>query len=379
MFRVRSLGLIMATLWSGFAHAEILEERLASGSSVFVPSPFPINPAANATNQTIVAVQQAKRDEHVNFVLDPDNNRVPVDEKIAKKDLAIGGQYPLGGASMGLQYAESRRNVTAKNENSNQQNEELFVNRDYRLSFGVDFTPELRGAFTFHYTALQSDLAGNFNIGTNDRTRYRGTMSGYGLGLYYQLKMLGIGAFSHPPMRGKATVEGEQKIITEPGLYGLGLDFRAAPLVNINFSVTRWSYKHDERDDPSTSPIDQRDIVLRGVDINQFLRKTMAYGLSAEAAVTPLVFVKGQFLKQEAVFLFDPDHLPGDNKDLESRVRYTELKAGVSIKNKGFMAELDALRNSASQGTIKPRSGFGSMGSYKATTTGISLMVGANF
>lgn len=379
MFRARSIGLIMASLLSSLAQAEILEERLTSGSSIFVPSPFPINPAANATNQTIVAVQQAKRDEHVIFTVNPDQNPTDIDEKIAKKDLAIGGQYPLGGASMGLQYAESRRNVGAKNENSNQQNDELFVHRDYRLTFGVDFTTELRGAFTFHYSGLQSDLTGNFNIGANDRTRYHGTMSGYGLGLYYQLRMLGIGAFTHPPMRGKATVEGEQKIITEPGLYGVNFDFRAAPLLNLNFNVTRWSYKHDERDDPSTSPTDQRDIVLRGVDINQFLRKTMAYGLGAEAAVTPMVFVKGQFLKQEAVFLFDPDHLPGDDKDLESRVRYSELKAGVSIKNRSFIAELDAMRSSASQGSIKPRSGFGPIGNYKATTTGISLMVGANF
>lgn len=379
MFRARSIGLALASLLSGIAHAEILEERLANGSDIFVPTAFPINPAANATNQTIFAVQQSKRDEHVNFDINPNNNPNAVEEKIAKKDLAIGGQYPLGGASMGLQYAESRRNVAAKNDNSNQANDELFVNRDYRLSFNVDFTPELRGAFTFHYTALQSDLSGNFNINASDRTRYHGTLSGYGLGLYYQLRMLGIGVFSHPPMRGKATVEGEQKIITEPGLYGLNLDFRAAPLVNLNFNVTRWSYKHDERDDPSTSPKDQRDIVLRGVDINQFRRKTMAYGLGAEGAVTPMIFVKGQYSKQEAVFLFDPDHLPGDDKDLESRVRYSELKAGVSIKNKSFIAELDAMRNSATQGSIKPRSGFGTIGNYRATTTGISLMVGATF
>ena len=96
MFRARSIGLIMASLLSGFAQAEILEERLASGSSIFVPSAFPINPAANATNQTIVAVQQAKRDEHVTFAINPDQTPTQVDEKIAKKDLAIGGQYPLG-------------------------------------------------------------------------------------------------------------------------------------------------------------------------------------------------------------------------------------------------------------------------------------------
>lgn len=379
MLRARSVCLVLAALLSGAAQADILEERLAAGSNLFVPTAFPLNPAANATYQTIVSIQQTKRDEHINFVTNPTNNPSAVDEKIAKKDLALGGQMPLGGASMGLQYSEYRRNVTAKNDNSNEQNHELFVNRDYRMSFGVDFTPELRGAFTFHYTALQSDLAGNFQIGETDRTHYRGNLSGYGLGLYYQLSVLGIGAFTHPPMRGKATVEGEQKIITEPGLYGVNFDFKASPRTNVSFDVTRWSYKHDERDDPTTSPVNQSSILLRGLDLHQFLRKTLSYGLAAEFAITPLVFIKGQYLKQEAVFLFDPDHLPGDDKDLETRLRYAELQAGVAIKNRDFIAELGFLQNSARQGTIKPRSGFGTIGDYKAKATSITLMVGAAF
>lgn len=376
MLRPRYLLLLAL---SGKAQADILEERLSNGSSLFVPSAFPLNPAANATSLTIVNIEQTKSDDKIDFVVNPGNNDAKVEEKVAKKDLAFGGQYPLGGASFGLAYSEHRREVTAKNENQNNQNHELFVNRDYRMIFGVDFTPELRGAFTFHYTALSSDLAGNFQIGEQDRTHYHGNMSGYGLGLYYQLKVLGIGAFHHPPMRGKATVEGEQKIVTEPGIYGLNFNFRAASRTFISFNVTRWSYKHDERDDPSTSPVDQRNILLRGLDLNQYNRKTMAYGLSAEFAITPQVFAKGQYLKQEGVFLFDPDSLPGDNKDLETRVRSTELQAGVSMKVKDFVAEFGLLRSSAEAGTIKSQAGFGNIGDYESKTTGVSLMIGAAF
>jgi len=378
MFRIRYLSLLF--LFTGPVFGDILEERNASGSNIFVPTAFPLNPAANNNGLTLVQVQQTKRDDKINFTANAgSNNSAAVEEKIARKDLMLGGQYPLGGASFALQYSEHRREVSVDNANTDDQNHELFVNRDYRTSFGVDFTPELRGAFTFHYTAVQSDLTGNFSITDQDRTSYRGNMSGYGLGLHYQFPTVGLGVFSHPPMRGKATVEGEQKIISEPGLYGLQFDFAATPFVHVSFNVTKWSYKHDERDDPATSPSDQRNILLRGLDINQYLRKTMAYGVATEVALTPMIFVKGQYLSQNGVFLFDPDHLPGDDKELESKVRTSQLRLGAAIRNKDFVAELGFLLNKAKESSIKAQTEFGNVGDYKAGATGINLMIGAAF
>ncbi|MBC7661443.1 MAG: hypothetical protein H7249_17240 [Chitinophagaceae bacterium] len=360
--------------------ADIAEERLASGSNIFVPTAFPLNPAANPTNLTLVSIVQESRNDHMSFIDNPgSNNSAQVDEKIAKKELALGGQYPLGGASLGLTYSEFRRSVSVDNENQRDQNHEVFVNRDYRMLFGVDFMPELRGAFTFHYTALKADLAGAFNIGETDRTHYNGSLSGYGVGLNYQFRGIAFGLFTHPPMRGKATVEGEQKIITEPGVYGFSADFKAAPRWTVSFKLDRWSYKHDERDQPSTSPINQSNILVRGLDLSQYYRKTMAYGLSGEYAVTPLVFVKGEYLRQEGVYLFDPDHLPGDDNDLETRVRYPEYHAGAGIKNRDFMAELGVLLSTSSAGTIQSKSGFGDLASYSNKSTSITAMLGASF
>ncbi len=364
---------------AGTAEANILEERVFTGSQQMVPSPFVLNPAANLTSLTLFAVEHSKRDDNVSFLLNPGQNEAEVKEKISNKDIMLGGQYPLGGASLGAQYSEQRRTVSARHINRNEDNNELFVARDYRVNFCVDFTPQLRGAFTFHHTAIQADLEGNFFVNDQDRTRYKGTLSGYGLGLNYQLGPLAIGAFSHAPMRGKAMVEGEQKIVTEPGVYGATFNFRATPVLNIAFNVLRWSYKHDERDDEATSPTEQQGISLRGLDINQFLRKTMAYGVAGEYGITPMIFAKASLTRQEGVFLFDGDRVPGDSKDAETKVRYNEIRAGVAVKNRAFLAEFGLLMNSAEEGSFRNNSRFGRMGNYKAKGTGAILALGGAF
>lgn len=376
MRRLVFITLIMAAK----AEANILEERVVTGSSQLVPTPFILNPAQNPTQLTLFGVEQSKRDDDVRFVLNPGQNEAEVKEKVSHKDLIIGGQYPLGGASLGLQYSEQRRTVNARHINRNRDNNELFVARDYRVNFAVDFTPMLRGAFTFHNTAMQADLQGNFFIGEDDRTRYKGSLSGYGLGLNYQAGLLDIGAFSHAPMRGKAMIEGEQKIVTEPGVYGLSLNFRAGAPLNLAFNVHRWSYKRDERDDEATSPVAQQGISLRGLDLNQFLRKTMAYGFAAEFAVNPLVFAKAGIMRQEAVFLFDGDRVPGDDKNQETKLRYSELRAGVAIKNRAFIAEFGLLTNTAAEkNAFRDGSRFGGVGQYTAKGTGAFLMAGGAF
>lgn len=362
---------------AGSARADILEERISTGSNQLAPTPFVLNPAQNPTGVTLFGAEHSKRDDKVDFVLEPGNNQAEVSEKISHKDIVLGGQYPLGGASLGLQYSEQQRSVSAKHINSNRNNNEKFTNRDYRLNFAVDFTPALRGAFTFHHTKLHAELAGNFFVGNDDHTHYKGSMSGYGLGLNYSLNLLQIGLYSHVPMRGKAMVEGEQKIISEAGIYGLDLNFRPKPQFNIAFHVSRWSYKHDERDSSdATSPENQSQISLRGVDINQFFRKTMSYGFSGEFALTPMVFAKGGLKFQQGVFLFNGDLVPGDKKNQETRMDYKEFRAGVALRNKAFFGEFGLLMNESSQESFKAGSEFGRVGSYKAKGTGALLMIG---
>lgn len=379
MRRLILLGLLIPNL----AKADILEERIFNGGHVFVPSIFTLNPAATPTNLTIFSAAHAKLDGKTTYFINPNNSNVKIEQKVTQKDLIIGGQIPLQGAALAFSYNEFQKNFSVRHEQRNEDNVEHFFNRDYRMRFTVDLTPELRGAFTFHYTSLQADLDGNFFINDTDRSHYKGTISGYGIGLNYSVPRISIGLFSLPPMRGKATVDGEQKIVTEPGIYGLDGSLKLADNFALLSHHHRWSYKHDERDDTSQSPVDQREIVLRGLELEQFLRKTSSWGIGVEATRNSVVFVKAYYQRQENVFLFNSDLVPGDDTDLETAMPYGEGSLAASIRNRDFVAELSVTQiiyaNIDSIRGGRREMGMGSGGSYERKASRIGLMIGAAF
>lgn len=375
--------MLLGTLVSTSAKADILEERIFSGGRVLVPSTFTLNPAATPTNLTIFSLSQQKLDGKTEYTMNPNNDGPRIEQKVTSKDLIIGGQIPMQGAAFGFSYDEFQKNFIVRHEQRNEDNKEHFFNRDYRMRFAVDLTPEIRGAFTFHYTSLQADLDGNFFIDDTDRSHYKGNLSGYGIGVNAALGRANIGLFSLPPMRGKATVDGEQKIVTEPGIYGTDGTMKLNDSFAILGHYHRWSYKHDERDDTSQSPTAQRSITLRGLELEQFLRKTSAYGFGLEGTLNSMVFGKFYYQRQESVFLFDGSKVPGDDPDIETGMHYTELNALLSIRKGDFVAELSLMKvMNAKVDSIRGGRGEMGMGSgadYERNASRVGLMLGAAF
>lgn len=361
--------------------ADNVEERAWPVTSLLVPNPFQVNPAAIPTDRTIIGGLRLNRTEESRYLINPNNNApAQIQHTTNKKDVAIGFQIPLGGAAFGLAGDEHSRQISGKSDQRNSDAFEEFWVRDYKMKFVVDLLPELRGAFTFRYQSHQADLLGGYGVGNNDRTRYKGTMSGYSLGVNYRVKNISIGAFTAPPLRGKATIEGEQKIISDPGLGGLEVGITYSDRLSLGLSVLKWSYKHDDRDEDATSPEDQRDIFLRGVEMDQYFRKTLAIGIGAEFAILPVVGIKGSITKQEGVFLFDPTRVPGDNTDVETKVTSNELRVGGFIRNKQFFAELVLLKASKSKDEIRVRrNGVTALGSYKHDDSSNVVVLGAVF
>jgi len=361
--------------------ADNLEERAWPVTSLLVPNPFQVNPAAIPTDRTIIGGLRLNRTEESRYLINPNNNNpASVQHTTNKKDVALGFQLPLGGAAFGLSGDEHSRQVTGQSDQRNGEAFEEFWVRDYKMKFVVDLLPELRGAFTFRYQSQEADLLGGYGVNNNDRTRYKGTMSGYSLGVNYRVRSVNIGAFTAPPLRGKAMIEGEQKIITDPGLGGLEVGVNYSDRLSIGISALKWSYKHDDRDEDTTSPEDQRDIFLRGIDIDQYFRKTLAVGLGVEFAILPVVGIKGSIVKQDGVYLFDPTRVPGDNGDVETKITSNEIRIGGFIRNKQFFAELLLLKASRSKDEVRVRrNGVTAIGSYKHDDSSNLVVLGAIF
>lgn len=373
--------LSICLLGSQTSLADNVEERTWSGTSLLVPNPFQVNPAGIPTDRTIMGGLRLNRTEESRYLVNP-NNAAPASVKhnTSKKDVALAFQVPLGGAAFGLAGDEHSRQITGRSDQRNSDAFEEFWVRDYKMKFVVDLLPTLRGAFTFRYQSHQADLLGGYGVGNDDRTRYKGTMSGYSLGVNYRAGKLSIGLFTAPPLRGKATIEGEQKIISDPGLGGLELGFNQSDRLSLGLSVLKWSYKHDDRDEDATSPENQRDIFLRGVEIDQYFRKTLAIGIGAEFAILPVVGIKGSIVKQEGVFLFDSTRVPGDNPDVETKITSHEIRVGGFIRNKQFFAELVLLKADRSKGEVRVRrNGITALGNYEHEDSSNVVVLGAMF
>ncbi|WP_141736074.1 hypothetical protein [Oligoflexus tunisiensis] len=362
--------------------ADNVEERAWPVTSLLIPNPFQVNPAAIPTDRTIIGGLRLDRREESRYLINPDGNApARIQHATNKRDVALGFQLPLGGAAFGLSGDEHSRQITGKSDQRNGEVFEEFWVRDYKMKFVVDLLPQLRGAFTFRYQSHEADLLGGYGVGNDDRTRYKGTMSGYSLGVNYKVgNALNIGVFTAPPLRGKATIEGEQKIITDPGLGGLELGFKYSDRLSLGLSVLKWSYKHDDRDEDTTSPVNQRNIFLRGVEVEQYFRKTLAIGIGAEFAILPMVGVKGSITKQEGVFLFDPTLVPGDNKDVETKLVSNELRLGGFIRNNQFFVELVLMKSSKSKDRVRVRrNGITALGDYEHDDSSNVLVLGAAF
>lgn len=361
--------------------ADNIEERAWSVTSLLVPNIFQINPAAVATDKTIVGLLHHYRTEESTYNFVNNNNSNAVKLSSEKKDVGVGFQLPMGGAAFGLNADEYSRQVTGKIDNDNDEAFEEYWIRDFKMRFVIDLLPELRGGFAFRYQYLESDLLGSYGIDNDDRTRYRGTMSGYSLGLNYKINIVNIGVFTAPALRGKVTIEGEQKIITDPGMGGLDVAVTYSDRLSLGLSVIKWYYKHDDRDEASTSPVDQRNIFLRGVDMDQYFRKTLAIGIGAELALLPVAGVKGSIVQQEGVFLYDPTKVAGDNKDVETKVKFYEIRVGGFIRNKQFFLELNMLRSvKRDNDSVRVgRNGITTMDDYKHKDSARVIVLGAVF
>lgn len=363
--------------------ADNVEERAWTFSSRMTPNIFHINAADVPTDKTILSGLRLSRVETSEYKLNPNNNNpTGVKQTVEKRDIGLGFQLPLGGASFGLAADEHSRHVDGRTDARNSDVFEDFWVRDYKLKFVVDLLPELRGGFTFRYQSLEADLLGSYNLQNTDHTRYKGTMSGYTLSTNYRTQNFAVGAFTAPPLRGKATIEGEQKIISDPGVGGLELSYVPADKFSLSLVAMKWTYKHDDRDDVTTSPEDQRNIFLRGLDMDQYWRKTQAIGLGTEYALTPVVGLKGSYVQQSAVFLFDGSKVPGDDKTAETTIRSNELRAGVVLRNKQFFAELSLTQTRRSKDLIKVNRGdmnLRELGSYTHQDSATLLVLGGAF
>jgi len=241
--------------------------------------------------------------------------------RVSDVNHGFGFMSPLGGgAAFGLSGQYLGRDLEADNENRSEVSREVFRRKQGSAKFVVDLTADIR-------------------TGRNDRSDYFGRKTGYVVGVYYDKGDWGVGIANSPPMRGKASVMGEEKIIALPAKTTLESHYTYRGFV-VGASVERWYYQRDDRSLPSTSSEDQRRISLNGLDIDQFLHDVEAISVCVDRQVRSELLLRGGVSQRRASFLFDGNIVPGHDPNRERALMYYLYHfAGAYVQN-DFRAEL---------------------------------------
>ncbi len=332
--------LSMQIMLPSVVSAQLIDGRLRMATDASSTNLFMANPAAVMPNRTWISYVRLTEDREYSYTAGNGQNTDDRESEIAEVDHAFGVLVPLGGgAAFGVTGQFLGTDMESSSESRSEAVDENFRRRMGSIRAIVDLTPVLRFGFEYRMTEVRAQVRGSFNVSAQDSTRYLGRVAGYALGLFYEANNMGLGVSTAPAMRGKAEVEGEEKVITEPGALAIDAYFKQGAYV-YGIAAERRNYQRDERAEAATSPNDQRTMSLNGLDFEQFYMPTDLVMVGMDYQVKQDIWLRGSMGRQWGVFLFDEEEVPGGNEDLESAVSSYVARVALAFVKADFRAEI---------------------------------------
>ena len=241
----------------------------------------------------------------------------------------------------------------------------------------VELTTELRAAIVMRYLQQRSVILGAPSLNQSRTTRYAPQMIGYGCGLTYAVKDMGIGYTYYPPLRGKAFVSGQDLIIIEPGFIAVDGFLQRG---DFSFGVLgkHWLVETDDLAIGSTASDNKTRISYYGLDPDQYIIRTQLLMLGLDYALNKdLALRLGAGLEQghfdfRNLLVFDGAAVKQQGEDNISTNR-----GRVALHGAFKPAELDIGYGVFSR-SFKFTDGEGG-GTYKTIGQEMSAIVGVHF
>ena len=290
-----------------------------------------------------------------------------------KNDLiAVSGLADLGaGTAAGITAARDWIEMNSQSTNGSVRPRELFQTQTVTGRILIDLTPQVRAGLSIRQQSQESLVVGGFN--NQESIVYRGSLVGYGAGAAARLgPKFGVGAQWVPAMRGKATIIGEQRLLAEPGRAGVSA-WHGDDAQRFGVMWQRWVHKRDDRaDNTSTGGENNRQVILEGMDFDNFLYPVWALGVGLDHRIRPNLGLRAHAGRETAEFIFNTDQVPGENPDGQ-RLDYWRLRGAVKLINPGFALELGL---GFWQRSLSLSAGSGPRGEYKASGRELWLVFG---
>ena len=168
--------------------------------------------------------------------------------------------------------------------------------------------------------------------------------------------------------------------MSRPGRYGADV---TVPFSDLEASLYfhKFHYKEDDRTGRSTSPIDQRTILLRGLDFDSYLYHKDLLGLGLEMPLVKGLSLSAIYARLNGVLLFSPDDLPGKNKQNETKIETQLSRVQISFTKDSLLFHFGAIMENRNTKNIRDNwNTFGSrnIGKYDHGSTSFFVAAGLN-
>src|SRR5690606_30687900 len=189
-----------------------VEDHLLHATSSRGTHLFPLNPAVHGFQPLeggLIMLRQSRSSE-----LDQsESNDDTLTTESSQAIVGFATQTDLGaGAGFGLTHQIKYQQTDSETSgNRNNVREEFTKQTQTAAKLLVELTSQIKAGMAIRYLYLDTTLIGNYFVG--ERTAVKTTLVGYGSGLALNFSKGGLGYSYYPPLRGKAEVLGEEKII----------------------------------------------------------------------------------------------------------------------------------------------------------------------
>lgn len=361
------------------ARAEMAEESLqqatdSNSTHLFTLNPAVLTPKGLQGGALLLRQSRTSSLDHTGTGGDKLSTEVQDEYECAALLVDLGAGAGLG-VSHQLQFHKAETSdETSKNGRSLA--ETVKIQRS-TLRLMVELTTELHAAINIRYLYRDTSIFGDPFMSPGEETRYKTTMVGYGSGFVYQFKNAAAAYTYYPPLRGKTDVEGEEKIVVEPGQIGFDGYFEARKDLVVGLLAKRWLNEVDDLASGTTAADNQTKISLYGLDPDQYLFRKQLIMLGADWSFNKQAALRFS-IGQELADLNFKDLLIYSRAGVRQRgsgneeLKYNRYRAMLRFGDKGVEAD-------AGLGIVSRKYDFSddmNGGSYKADAKELFATIG---
>lgn len=341
---MKKFVLVSALVFAGTAYATPSDLMLYMPTDNAGPHLFMLNPAVHLPKAAEVAYSDAYRLTVTKTRRDGANELREIKNEIENDARSIGFMNRVGGGvGLGVIAGYDRMRVNTKDDTSFLYNDEYAdessVKKSVSVLFNMEITQGMRFGVSYRHVIVKNHIIGSTSAARSNNVEMKGSLSGLTVGGYLGSGQLAFGLFYRLPARGKVDVLGEDKISSEEGLIGAGVQYDLSKEFRLGLSLLKWMYERDELAGTTTNMREQT-IRMNGLSTEANLRTTESIFVGADYSLTSTVTGRFALGYEQMLFIDDATTISSDES---KRNFYTpRARGGLQLGNANFSLYLGA-------------------------------------